>query len=167
MQLAEMHPRQVLLVGTCGAYPGAGLSVGEAVAARRVRLVSPAVVDGTAQFPEPMSIASDAHPPATDALARAGARVGDVATTLAITIDDATAARVAQATGAHVEHLEAHGVACACAARGIPFGAVLGVANSVGSRARDEWRMHHRAAASAATEVVLRWLHEAPSPTAR
>jgi nucleoside phosphorylase len=167
MQLTEMQPRVVLLVGTCGAYPGSGLSLGEAVAARRVRLVSHAVVDGAAQFPEPMSIASDAHAPTLEALARAGGRVADVATTLAITIDDATASRVARASGAHVEHLEAHGVASACAARGIPFGAVLGVANAVGPRAREEWRMHHRAAASAAADVLLRWLHDEPSPSVR
>jgi nucleoside phosphorylase len=163
MQLAEVKPRAVVLVGTCGAYAGSGLSLGEVVAARRVRLVSPAVVAGSAQFPEPMSIASDAHVPTTEALARAGARIADVATTLAITVDDAVAARVAHATGAHVEHLEAHGVACACAACGIPFGAALGVANFVGSRARDEWRTHHRAAASAVVDVVLRWLRDSPS----
>ncbi len=163
MQVAEVQPSLVLLVGTCGAYPGAGLAVGEVAAARRVRLVSPAVVDGLAQFPEPMSVATDAHAQTTEALERAGARVADVATTLAITVDDAASARIARSTGAHAEHLEAYGVATACAARGIPFGAALGVANQVGSHARDEWRTHHRAAAAAAVAVVVRWLSDASS----
>lgn len=166
MQLAEMQPRAVVLLGTCGAYLTAGAEgprIGEVVAARRLRLVAPSVVDGLAQFPEPMSVVADAHPAIADALVRAGARAVDVATTLAITVDDAAAARVAHRAAVQVEHLEAHGVAAACAARGVPFGAALGVANTVGSRARDEWRANHRAAASAAAEAVLRALADLPS----
>jgi nucleoside phosphorylase len=158
MQLVEMQPRAVILLGTCGTYAGSGVRIGDVIAARRIRVVAPSVVDGLAQFPEPMSIVADAHPATTDALVRAGARAADVATTLAITVDDAAAARIASSTRAHVEHLEAHGVAAACAARGIPFGAALGVANVVGARARDEWRAHHRDAAAAAVDVVLRAL---------
>jgi nucleoside phosphorylase len=173
MQLAELEPRVVLLLGTCGAYAlppgtpaasagspsgGRGLGLGDVVVSRRVRLVEPAAIDGTAQFPEPMSIVSEAHAATVDALVRAGARAVDVGTTLAITTDDATADRVARTTGAQVEHLEAHGVATACAARGVPFAALLGVANFVGSRARDEWRANHHAAAAAAVEVAVRWL---------
>jgi nucleoside phosphorylase len=158
-QLGEMQPRLALLLGTCGAYGGTGISVGDVVAASRVRLVAPSVVDGLAQFPEPMSVLTEADVSTRDALVRAGARPGDVATTLAITVDDAAADRVARSTGTHAEHLEAYGVAAACAARGVPFGAALGVANRVGSRARDEWRTHHRGAAEAAVAVALRYLH--------
>jgi nucleoside phosphorylase len=121
------------------------------------------VVDGLAQFPEPMSIVADTHAATTEALVRAGARAVDVGTTLAVTVDDAAAARLAANAAVQVEHLEAHGVAAACAARGIPFAAALGVANTVGARARGEWRMHHRAAAAAATDVVLRALGDLPS----
>jgi nucleoside phosphorylase len=186
LQLAELQPRTVVLLGTCGAYAAASLGsvpslpslpslpspaspaspksaslgLGDVVVSRRVRLLEPAAVDGMAQFPEPMSIATDAHPATVDALVRAGARAVDVGTTLAITTDDATADRLARATGAHVEHLEAHGVAMACAARGVAFAAVLGVANFVGARARDEWRANHRAAAAAAAEVALRWVRQ-------
>jgi nucleoside phosphorylase len=177
MQLAELRPRVVIAIGTCGAYaPDASLgapraaaaptpSIGDVVAARRVRLVDASVVGGMAQFPEPMSIAMDAHAGVADALERAGARRADVATTLAITVDDATAARIARSATVQVEHLEAFGVAAACAARGVPFGAVLGVANMVGSRARDEWRTHHREAAAAAAGVALRWIQAGVLPS--
>lgn len=167
MQLGEMQPATVVLLGTCGVYVGAGIVPGEVVAARRVRLVAQAVVDGLAQFPEPMSVLAETNAPSADALVRAGARAADVATTLAITVDDAAAGRVARATGAHTEHLEAYGVAAACAARGIPFAAALGVANHVGARARDEWRAHHRSAAAAAVGVVLRALGELSSSPLR
>ncbi len=167
-QVAEMRPRMVVAVGTCGAYPftaptvpAAPLAIGDVVAARRVRLLDPGVATGTAQFPAPMSTAVDAYAGMADGLERAGAKRADVATTLAITVEDSMAARMAHGPHgvAHVEHLEAFGIAAACAACGIPFAAALGVANTVGARARDEWRTHHRQAAAAAADVVLRWLN--------
>jgi nucleoside phosphorylase len=167
MQLGEVQPRAVVLLGTCGAYEGAGVAIGQVVAARRVRLVSLAVVDGLAQFPEPMSVVAETHPAPTEALVRSGAFLADVANTLAITVDDAAAARIARATAVAAEHLEAYGVASACAARGVPFATALGVANVVGSRARDEWRTHHRTAATAAADVVLRALPDIASSLRR
>jgi nucleoside phosphorylase len=158
LHIAELRPRAVVLVGTCGAYASAQLAIGDVVVARRVRLVDASVVSGTAQYPEPMSVVTEAHPAITGALAATGARVVDVATTLAITVDDAAAARIARATSASVEHLEAHGVATACAVQGVPFAAAFGVANVVGVRAREEWRTHHRASAQAAANTVLKWL---------
>jgi nucleoside phosphorylase len=166
MHLAELQPRAVVMIGTCGAYVGgwrrarARFAIGEVISARRVRLVDPAALAGAAQFPEPMSIVADAHTPIVNALAAVGASPADVATTLAITVDDAMAASIARETDSDVEHLEAHGVALACAARGVPFAAALGVANFVGSHARDEWRVHHRAVAAAAADRVIRWLRE-------
>jgi nucleoside phosphorylase len=165
MHLGEVQPRAVLAIGTCGAYACSGLGIGEVVVARRVLLVDPSALEGTSQFPGPMSVVTDAHTPMANAISLAtGVSSADVATTLGITVDDAIAARIAQATGAHVEHLEAHGVATACAARGIPFGAVLAVANRVGARAREEWRVHHHDAARAAANVVLAWIHAGAVP---
>jgi futalosine hydrolase len=159
MHVAELRPRAVVLVGTCGAYMGSELAIGDVVVPRRVRLVDAAVASGSAQFPEPMSIVIDTHRVLTQALAATGSRVADVATTLAITVDDAVAERIARAAGASAEHLEAYGVATACAARGVPFAAALGVANAVGARARAEWRVHHRSSAQAAADTVLRCLN--------
>jgi futalosine hydrolase len=167
MQVTEMQPAAVVLLGTCGAYAGSGLALDAVIAARRIRLVDPSVVHGLSQFPDPMSIVTDSHAAAHQVLLRAGARAADVATTLAVTVDDAAAARIAQATTAHVEHLEAYGVAAACAARGIPFAAALGVANEVGARGREEWRAHHRAAAAAAVDVVLRCVDDLSSLPSR
>jgi nucleoside phosphorylase len=172
MQLVEMQPRAVVLVGTCGAYPGRGVAAGEVIAARRLRLVAPSVVLGLAEFPDPMSLVIEADGALLSALLGAGAgaggagapRAADVATTLAVTVDDGAAARIAQHHAVDVEHLEAHGVAAACAARGIPFGAALGVANTVGARARQEWRARHRAAAAEAADVVLRALPQIAPP---
>jgi nucleoside phosphorylase len=161
MHLGECQPSVVVAIGTCGAYRGSGLSIGDVVVARRVLLVDPSALRGLSQFPEPMSTLVDAHARMADDLVRATkARPVDVATTLAITIEDASAAVIARASGADVEHLEAYAVATACAARGVPFGAVLAVANFVGGTAREEWRVHHRSAAGAAAEAVLTWIEQ-------
>jgi nucleoside phosphorylase len=163
MQLDELRPRAVVAIGTCGVYPEATalLAIGEVAVPRHVRLIDASVVAGLAQFPEPMSRAREAHQALAEGLERAGGRHADVGTTLAITVDDAIARQIALAAAVQVEHLEAFGVAAACAARGVPFAAALGIANSVGARARDEWRLHHRAAAAAAVDVVLRWIRQA------
>jgi futalosine hydrolase len=168
MHVAELRPKAVVAVGSCGAYSGrkpsdAGgastpLSIGDVVVARRICLVDASAYAGLTQFPEPMSTAIDASAALAEELVRAGGTQADLATTLAITVDDSTAAGIAQGARAQAEHLEAFGMAAACAARGIPFACALGVANFVGSRARDEWRMHHRRAASAAADLVVRWL---------
>jgi futalosine hydrolase len=171
MQVSEVRPRVVVALGTCGAYQAAAapLEIGDVAAARRVHLLDVGVVLGATQFPAPMSTVLEAHPVVSDGLERAGAKRADVATTLAITVEDSMAARIAHGPQGvtHVEHLEAFGMAAACAARGVPFAAALGVANTVGGRARDEWRTHHRQAAAAAAAVVLRWLRSGePLPLA-
>jgi nucleoside phosphorylase len=157
--IGQLRPRAVLLIGTCGAYAGSGLGIGDVVVARRVRLVDPSVLEGHAQFPEPMRVACDADGPMAESIARAtGAKPADIATTLGITVDDASAGRVARDTGAGVEHLEAYGVAVACATYGVPFGAILGVANVVGAGARQEWRLHHDEVEVCAAEAAVQWL---------
>ena len=166
--IAELAPRAVVLVGSCGAYagaPGAHLALGDVVIAARLRLVDLASVDGLAEFPSPMATSLETDARLCEALAAFAAPgspraqvASCVATTLAITVDDAAAARIAARAGADVEHLEAHGVAVACAGRRIPFTAVLGVANFVGSRGRTEWLENHGRAEAAAGQRVVAWL---------
>jgi len=152
-------PRCVVLVGTCGVYvrDGRDLGVGAVVRATRIHLASTAAVEGRGAFPAPMTIAAQPD----DALSMAvggSAQPVEVATTLTITTDDDLARRVGETLGCEVEHLEAFGVAAACAADRVPLATVLGVANRVGSPARDEWRRHHGSAGKAAADVVAAWL---------
>jgi nucleoside phosphorylase len=144
--IAERKPDHVVLIGTVGAYPRAKLAIGEVVVAERVILASPSGALVSAMPASESAIVEEGF---------AGARVV-VATTLAITTDDAVAAALEDETGAHVEHLEAFAVARACALAGVRFSAVFGVANIVGARGRDEWRAHHERAAAAACASVLK-----------
>jgi nucleoside phosphorylase len=157
--LARTAPRAVLLVGTCGAY--AGLAIGDVAVADRVVLADAGVARDEAAYPEPMLVETRADTAMATALVAAGGVRADVATTLSVTTSDALAAALARATRCAAEHLEAHGVAVACAAAGVPFACALGVANAVGSRGRAEWRANHVTASEAAARVALRWIESA------
>jgi nucleoside phosphorylase len=156
--LAEIAAPVVVLTGTCGAYEGASLALDSVIASRRVYLADALALAGASQYPAPMLTAIDADPLLVESMERAGARPVDVAATLAITVDGAAASSLRQRTGASVEHLEAFAVAMACRRAQRRFVAVLGVANAVGARAREEWRAHQAGASEAAAAAVARWL---------
>ncbi len=159
-RLAALRPRGVVLVGTCGAF-GEALALGAVAVANRLVLAEPAVARGEAAYPEPMSIelcADRALGEGLVASSHGGAKRVDLATTLAVTTDDPLATRLAAFTSCQAEHLEAYGVAAACAAHGVPFITALGVANRVGSSGRAEWRQNHRTASAAAIDVLVAWI---------
>jgi nucleoside phosphorylase len=157
--LSTYAPRALVLVGTCGVYTSraADLRVGEVVTARRLHLASASAVLGRGAFPAPMVVEIDPDAELSRAVACDTRRV-DIATTLAITTDDLLATEMSEALGCEVEHLEAFAVATACARARVPLAVMLGIANRVGSHARDEWRHHHQAAGLAAIDGVLAWL---------
>ena len=167
--VAAHAPRCVVLVGTCGAYEARGgdLAIAQVVAAQRIRLASTATVEGRGAFPAPMLIAVDPDALLSRALAGENARYVGMATTLAITTDDALAHRVSVGLECEVEHLEAFAVVASCARLRVPSAVVLGVANRVGGRAREEWLRHHEAAGKAATDVVAGWLRVGASGLVR
>jgi nucleoside phosphorylase len=157
-ELGKRSPRAVVLIGTAGAYAGRGLGIGQVVVGRRIHLVSSARAAGAGAFPDVMPVLLDADRDLGGAIAAQALHEADIATTLAITTDDAVAASLSQSVDADVEHLEAFGVATACARQGTAFAAVLGIANVVGSSAREQWRAHHESAGGAAAAVVVEWI---------
>jgi nucleoside phosphorylase len=169
--IATHRPEGVILVGTAGAFASAHLAIGEVVVSTRLVLSSAAVARDLGAMAPGMISSLDADASLYSSFAAAGVKRVTVATTLAITTDDALARDVATTSGAHVEHLEAFAVARACAKADVPFCAVLGIANVVGSRGRSEWRAHHKRASSAACEVVSRVIEgeatKVKSPTTR
>jgi nucleoside phosphorylase len=156
--IALEKPSAIVLVGTCGVYPGKAFSLASAVVGNRFRLVDGSHAADHAAFPAPMQVDLTPDEGLTNALAAVGNARGPVATTLAITTDDALAGELAERSMCAFEHLEVFGVAQACALTETPFAAVLGVANVVGSSGRAEWRAHHEAASAAAVAIVEAWL---------
>jgi nucleoside phosphorylase len=158
------RPTRVIFVGTAGVY-GRGapprLEIGSAAVAGEIACVSTAVLRGDAYLPAPTTLRTETARRLRTAL---GATAGDaglpraVACPLAITRSAALGRRIAAATGAELENLEAFAVARAAAAAGVEFAAVLGVANRVGPTGHAEWRRHHRAASRAACALVARFL---------
>lgn len=153
-------PRTVVLVGTCGAYPQvdrAPPSIGHAVVTAGVHLVDVGSLLGATELPSALQSSRRSDEALCAAFVAQGAIAVEVATTLGVTVDDEVAARLAR-TGVEVEHMEAFSVASVCERAGVPFVAVLGVSNVVGSSAREQWRANHRFASREAAGVIARWL---------
>jgi nucleoside phosphorylase len=161
-RIHQLAPRAVIALGSCGIYPGpTAYQPLDIVVPSRLSLFDPAVAAGKAAFPEPMQTVLDPDPQLGAGLLQSAATRGhacNVATTMSITTDDAIARAVHGATGIEAENLELFPIALACRAAEIPFAAVLGVTNMVGSTGRQDWRQYQRDAAVAAAEVIVSWL---------
>jgi nucleoside phosphorylase len=147
--VARHRPDAVVLVGSAGRY-ASGPPIGCAIVADRLGYASGAAALGRAYVPRaPAPLRAESR-----LASRAALPSADVLTTDAITTDAELSAHFG-ATWA-VEHLEAYAVAAACAAAGVPFAAVLGIANDVGPDAHAQWRAHRAAAENAARIGVAR-----------
>ena len=145
--LERRKPERVVLIGTCGAYPG-GPAIGTAVASQMVGLSMGVAAMGLGYVPRP----SPPVPGDEELLTRLNLPRHNVLTAGAVTTDLTLARRLSD--GWTVEHLEAFGVAVACQQLGIPFVAVLGVSNQVGPEAHAQWLTHRDAAQDAARQAV-------------
>lgn len=145
--LAEHRPSAVILIGTCGAYTN-GPAVGTAIVAERVGLAFGVAAMGLGYVPRPPA----PIPCARELVELVPGPRASVLTCGAVTTDPILASRLAD--GWTCEHLEAFGVATACQAAGVPFVAVLGVANAVGPDAHAEWLANREVAQAAAREAV-------------
>ena len=161
-RIQQLKPRAVIVLGSCGIYPcGVPYKPLDIVIANHLHLFDPSVSAGKAAFPAPMQTQIDADPGLLAGLLSTPdivCRAAPVATTMAITTDDAIARAVHGATGLEAENLELFPIALACRAADVPFAAVLGVTNLVGSTGRTDWRQYQRDAAIAAAEVIVSWL---------
>jgi nucleoside phosphorylase len=161
-RIHQLAPRAVIAIGSCGIYPCAhAYQPLDIVVPSRLQLFDPSVAAGKSAFPEPMQTVIEPDPALNAGLLAATeqrGRAAPVATTMAITTDDAIARLVHGATGLEGENLELFPIALACRAADVPFAAVLGVTNMVGSTGRTDWRQYQRDAAIAAAEVVVSWM---------
>lgn len=150
--LREHRPVRVLFVGTCGAYDGR-LAVGDLISASCAIATSVEEARGDAFRPA----AEATRWPATWTLPFPA---HDVAVPPAITATDDGARALARVAPA--EHLELTGVLAACAAAGVPAGAVLGVANRVGPGAHAEWKRENARVSARVVEAIRPLLAAGP-----
>ena len=147
--LLETHkPDRVVLVGTAGVYNGV-IPVGTAVASARLGMSWGVASLGFGYVPRPPApIEAD-----RELLGAVDLPAHNVLTVGAITTDPTLASRLSD--GWEVEHMESFGVALACQEVGIPFLAVLGIANEVGPDAHVQWLTHRDAAQGAARNAIV------------
>jgi len=150
--IAEARPERVLLIGTCGVFPGAGLAVGSLIVVERAVLI----VRPGEYVPGIMTAEAAADAAWAGECARAiGAPLVTAASGLGVTSSEEEARRL----GAHaaVEHLESFAVLSVCAGR-VAATAVLAVANVVGPGAHAEWKANRVAAEAAAAAAAAKLL---------
>jgi futalosine hydrolase len=171
---ARVAPAAVILTGIAGAYVGAFVPVGAAVAAASEHDLDAGVAGragqaGLASIPLSRGRGPDGaifETVATDpgwraTLARASGTVAlPFATSDAISGDLDVAATRAERSGAAIESMEGFGAALACARLGIPFGELRGVSNVAGVRDKAAWDVP--AALRAATRALRIALAEGP-----
>jgi nucleoside phosphorylase len=167
--IAATQARQLIFVGTAGAYWRGRLTaaVGSAAVASALACVSTAALRGDGYLPDLVVIDCETSARLRASLggcARPAAPPRLVACPLAITRSAALGRRIADATGASLENLEAFAVGRAATAAGVEFAAVLGVANRVGPAGHSQWLAHHRAASRAACGLIARYLTGAGAP---
>lgn len=171
---ADVAPSVLLMTGIAGAYVGAFVPVGAAVAAASEFDLDAGVLatdgmDSLASIPLPRGHAStgplferiDTDPAWREALERAtGAAALPFATSDAIAGDLDVAALRAGRSGASVESMEGFGAALACARVGLPFAEVRGISNVAGVRDKRAWDV--AGAVRAASYAVLNALEHGP-----
>ena len=158
--LCALRARGAVLLGSFGAYPGpSALPIGALLVPDEARAIDAAALDGRAAMPDAMGQRAAVDVALASGLAQhAGAGRGTLATTLAITTDDALARRLGERSGCCAENLEAVAVALACAAARVPFASLLACTNEVGARGRAQWLAGHRAAAATTAQAFTAWL---------
>jgi nucleoside phosphorylase len=155
----ERLPAAAILVGTCGAFPGRGLEIGDAVLVVRSMLTASDAATGRSYIPAPAAVVSHADEALCASIVAAVAlpRVG-AATVAAITSDAEAAQKLPAVTGMDTEHMEAHAFLRAAELAQVPAACILGVANFVGPEAHAQWKAYAALASSAAAEALARWL---------
>lgn len=159
--ILAVEPRAVVLIGSCGVYPNLPqYRPHDVIVSSRVQLVDHSVTAGRSQFPGPMQTSFECNSLLGAGLAAGGGRVymAPVANPLAKTTDDGVAASIQPSSGCEAENIEAFAVGQACKAAEVPFCAVLGVSNIVGSTGQQDWMQFQRAAVNAAAETIVTWL---------
>ena len=134
-------------MGTAGILPGATLAMGQAVEAS---LVMASHAPGE-RLPGPLaeSCAAELAPKENGVHVWSSQGVSETR----------ELAEFATSHAAHVENMELWGVARAAVRAGVPWGAVLGLSNEVGTESHAQWMEHRHSAAAAACQRMAEILN--------
>lgn len=150
--LEYLSVSQILFTGTCGVLTPSPISIGDIVRARGIYSGDVEAFDGKNYAPDVMPTSVI---PARFMTPKSPLQDCDVFSPLAITHSESGASILRQRFPAGVtENLECFAVAWNAAQRGIPFEAIMGVTNIIGSTGHAEWLTHHERVSTAVQEWI-------------
>lgn len=161
LAITRDRPEAIVVCGVGGAYPGAGLGVGD-VAWADVECYGDLGADAPSGFLDLEALGFPliaGPPPVYNDLPLQlfpAARHAKFVTVSSCTGTDAAARAIADRTGGAVENMEGAAVAHVAYLHGIPVGEVRGISNMVTNRDTSAWRL--RDAAVAAQEALVTWI---------
>jgi nucleoside phosphorylase len=148
--LQDSSIKQVVFVGTCGAYQNSGLKNFDIVQTHDHCLVGSASYLNAAYFPEAMIQQIRSKPAISCVLPSVKS-----ATVLEITKSNELAANIAIKTQASVEQMELFGLARFAQRHSLPFTSFLIVTNLVGRNSHEEWQKNHLEAERCLQNYIL------------
>jgi futalosine hydrolase len=159
--LAQGLPRAVVVCGVGGAYPGAGLSLGDVVSAE-TEVYGDLGADSPDGFLDMEALGLPVvagHPPLYNRLPLdvfPTTRRAPFVTCSTCTGTDEGARAMALRTGGAVESMEGAAIVHVARLSGVPVGEVRGISNLVGRRDRASWRLGE--AARRARQALIGWI---------
>ena len=161
LALASARPRAIIVCGIGGAYPDAGLAIGD-VASAESECYGDLGASSPAGFLDMQAIGfpivEGPHPiynvlPLQLFPSPRRVRFVTMSTCTGVSAD---ARVIAARTGGAVENMEGAAVAHVAAIHGVPVGEIRGISNMVTDRDTKAWRVNE--AATAAQEALLSWI---------
>lgn len=154
--ISVLKPTQVWFIGTAGAYPDRYLSPGDVVIGSQFLFGEAGLAGGTSYVPEIQIMKSEPVTLCLESIFPFKVKNGKILTVPSITKSEKSAIELRDHFGADAEHLEVFSVWRACSLFHIPFSAVLGISNRVGSDSHEEWKQWQDVAMQHASAVLDR-----------
>ena len=152
--LLERFPQvdKLLFTGSAGVYPNISTIVpGDICSCLETVLADGAAEQGFSLYAEPLPRTAI---PATLQLGR-DLYPAKIATLLTLTQSDSLAETIQKKLNVELETMELYGIAQVCRNRSLPWNAVIGITNQVGSSGHLQWRKSFREIAAKTGEFLL------------
>ena len=148
--LERLQPQALLLAGTAGVYPGAGLALGSVAQVAGAMQLDAACELGLARYPlfgQGERVLALPWP--------GGLPLAQVGCLWGLTLDADLALSLSQGHQIQLENMEAFALGKAAQAFGLPWSAVLGVSNEVGPGGHEQWKRFREQAQNAVLQACL------------
>ncbi|MCG8337960.1 MAG: hypothetical protein MJE63_25950 [Proteobacteria bacterium] len=153
-KLLDIYPQinKLLFTGSAGVYPNiSSIKPGDICSCLETVLADGAAEHGFSLYAEPLPRTAI---PATFQLGN-DLYPSKIATLLTLTQSDALAETIQKKLNVELETMELYGIAQVCRKRSLPWNAIIGITNQVGSSGHLQWRKSFREVAAKTGEILL------------